>query len=119
EPVAAEPPAHEAHGERRHREEEPRLEDVSGDGGAPAHYASSSRSSASSSASPCGGQSGSGASQRLEQCREAMFCSGIRMCHFSSMWATSPTYQYAVSTPSWYSPPNRAISTCSPLYLLV
>ena len=48
-------------------------------------YASSSRSSESSSARPCGGQSGSGASQRLEQWREAMFCSGIRMCPFSSM----------------------------------
>ena len=48
-----------------------------------------SSSPGSSSASPRGGQSGSGASQRLEQWREAMFWSGIRMCPFSSMWATS------------------------------
>ena len=36
-----------------------------------------------------GGQSGSGASHRLEQWRDATFCSGIRMWPFSSTWATS------------------------------
>ena len=55
----------------------------------------------SSSVSPRGGQSGSGASQRLEQWSEAMFCRGTRMWPFSSMCATSSTKQYAVSTPSW------------------
>ena len=40
---------------------------------------------------PCGGQSGSGASQRLEQWSDATFCSGIRMWPLSSMWATSST----------------------------
>ena len=69
--------------------------------------------------SPRGGQSGSGASQRLEQCSDATFWSGTRMCPLSSMWGTSSIEQYAVSTPSWYSPPNSASSTCSPLYLLV
>src|SRR5262249_43648928 len=74
----------------------------------------------SSSSRPRGGQSSfCGASQRLEQWSEAMFWRGTRMCPFSSMWATSSTKQYAVSTPSWYSPPKSATSTCSPLYLLV
>src|SRR5205823_12500812 len=93
EPIAAEPPTCESHRECGQGKEEPRLEDVRRDGEPAAHatYASSSRSSASSSARPCGGQSGSGASQRLEQWSEAMFCSGIRMCPFSSMWATSST----------------------------
>ena len=49
------------------------------------------RSSPSSSARARGGQSGSGASQRLEQWREATFWSGIRMCPFSSTCATSST----------------------------
>ena len=50
---------------------------------------------------PRGGQSGSGASQRLVQWRDAMFWRGIRMWPFSSMCATSSTAQYAVRTPSW------------------
>ena len=46
----------------------------------------------SSSSSPRGGQSSfCGASQRLEQWSEAMFCSGTRMWPFSSMCATSST----------------------------
>jgi len=56
-------------------------------------YGSSSEVSVSSSASPRGGQSGSGASHRLEQCSEATFCSGMRMCPFSSTWATSSIRQ--------------------------
>src|SRR6266705_2093878 len=38
---------------------------------------------------PRGGQSGSGASHRLEQCSEATFCNGIRIWPFSSTCATS------------------------------
>ena len=41
------------------------------------------------------------------------------MWPFSSMWGTSSIEQYAVSTPSWYSPPKSATSICSPLYLFV
>ena len=53
----------------------------------------SASSGCSSSSNPRGGQSGSGASQRLEQWSEAMFWSGIRMCPFSSRCATSSSRQ--------------------------
>jgi hypothetical protein len=53
---------------------------------------SPSLSSRSSSNRPRGGQS-SCASQRLVQCRLATFCSGTRMCPFSSTWATSSIRQ--------------------------
>src|SRR5581483_6253816 len=94
-PVAAESPADRAEGEAEHGDDGPGLQDVPEHeeprphDGAP--QLSSSVPSVSSSASPRGGQSGSGASQRLEQCREATFCSGMRMCPLSSTCATSST----------------------------
>src|SRR5262249_24657945 len=72
-------------------EKQPRLEDVSDAQERAAHVYGSSEPS--SSARPRGGQSGSGASQRLEQWSEAMFCSGTRMWPFSSMCGTSSTMQ--------------------------
>src|SRR5207302_10766216 len=94
-PVAVERPAEKRERAAHDDEQRPGLQDVA----EREHRAQVS--SSRSSSSPRGGQSGSGASQRLEQWSEAMFCSGIRMCPFSSMWATSSTRQYAVSTPSW------------------
>ena len=84
-PVPAGDPTEQSEQRADRSEEQPDLQQVPGGRERFTIYPSSSRSSPS----PLGGQSGSGASQRLEQWSEAMFCSGIRMWLFSSMWATS------------------------------
>ena len=95
-PHAADRPADEREHAADADEQEPRLDDVA-EGDEAAHGSSSGSSGSlppepSSSSSPRGGQSSFGcASQRLEQWSDAMFCSGTRMCPFSSMWATSST----------------------------
>ena len=89
-PVAAQPPAERPERRRADAEQDAHaLRRCGSPARRPRIYPR--RRSRSSSASPRGGQSGSGASQRLEQWREAMFWSGIRMCPFSSMCATSST----------------------------
>ena len=75
-PFAADQPADAGRERREEPDQDEGLEEVRRDPAA--HYPSSSRSSPSLS-SPRGGQSGSGASQRLEQCSDATFWSGTRM----------------------------------------
>ena len=108
------------------RDEQPGLEDVARDRDAHAAAVSLRRPRRravvlrSSSSSPRGGQSGSrrvAAARAVEATRRSG--AGSRMCPFSSTCGDVLDEQYAVSTPSWYSPPKSATSTCSPLYLFV
>src|SRR5204862_7326863 len=93
-PHAADPPADEREQTGDAEKQEPRLQDVAGRNqrSGPGSPPSAPPGGPSSSSRPRGGQSSfCGASQRLEQWREAMFWSGTRMWPFSSMWATSST----------------------------
>src|SRR5205085_2360218 len=89
-PDAVDRPADERECAGDAEEEQPRLRQIAN--GDEPHYVSSGSPRPSSSSRPRGGQSSfCGASQRLEQWSEAMFCNGTRMWPFSSMWATSST----------------------------